>query len=70
MVHRRHINNNEADEIAQAIHCLVDAMQPIPAQPRAMIPPSPTPIVVTMEDFMRHRPTKFNGKATLDDTNA
>jgi len=70
MTHRRHKNNNGANEIAQAIYRLVDAMQPISAQPRAMIPPPPTPRVATMEDFLRHKLAKFNGKAILDDTRA
>jgi len=70
MAHKRHKNNNGADEIAQAIHHLVDAMQPIPSQPRVMIPLPPTPRVTTMEDFMRHKPTKFNDKATFDGADA
>jgi len=49
MANRRRKNNVGADEIANAIHRMVDAMQPVVAQPRAMIP-----LVrpVTMEDFM------------------
>jgi len=43
------------------------AMQPIPAQPWAMIPPQLAPRATTMDNFTRHRPVKFNGKATLDD---
>ena len=37
------------------------------AQPQAMVP-----LVrpVTMEDFMRHKPAKFTGKATLDEADA
>jgi len=36
--HRRNKNANGADEIAEAIHRMVDAMQnPIPAQPRAAL---------------------------------
>jgi len=39
-------------------------MQPVAAQPRAMIPPVRP---MTMEDFMLHKPAKFIGKATLDE---
>jgi len=56
-----------ADEIANAIHRMVDTMQLVAAQPRVMI----TPVrLVTMEDFMRHKPTKFTGKATPDEADA
>ena len=39
-------------------------MQPVAAQPRTVIPPVRP---VTMEDFMRHMPVKFTGKATPDE---
>jgi len=45
----------------------MDAMQPIAAPPRAVVAPTR---LVTMEDFMKHRPTKFFGKATLDEADA
>jgi len=61
---RRCRNTTGADEIANAIHRMVDAMQPVAAQPRAMIPPVRP---MTMEDFMRHKPAKFTRKATLDE---
>jgi len=67
MARRRIRNNNSADEIAQAIHRLVDVMQPIQAQPLTVMPPPP---VVTMEDFMRHKLTKLKVKAILDDVDA
>jgi len=36
MANRRRRNNAGADEIAQAIHRMVDAMQPIATQPRVV----------------------------------
>jgi len=35
MANRRRRSDTGADEIAQAIHQMVDAMQPVAAQPRA-----------------------------------
>jgi len=67
MANRRRRNNAGADEIAQAIHRMVDAMQPIAAQPRAMVAPTRP---VSMEDFMRHKPSKFAGKSSPDEANA
>jgi len=67
MANRRHRNTAGADEIANAIHRMVDAMQPVAAPRRAMIPPVRP---VTMEDFMRHKPAKFTGKATPDEADA
>jgi len=67
MANRRRRNNVGADEIANAIHRMVDAIQPIAAQPRAMISPTRS---VTMEDFMRHMPTKFTSKTTPNEVNA
>jgi len=67
MANRRRRNTAGADEIAQAIHRMVDAMQPIAAQPRAVVA-SVCP--VTMEDFMRHKPSKFSGKSTPNEANA
>jgi len=61
MINRRRRNYAGANEIANAIHLMVDVMQPVAAQPRAMISPTRP---VMMEDFMRHRPAKFLGKAT------
>ena len=62
---RRISANNSADEIAHAIHRLVDAMQP-----QQVVLPQPAPRPVSMDDFMRHKPAKFNGKATPDDADA
>ena len=67
MANRRRRNTAEADDIAQAIHRMVDAMQPIAAPPRAVVAPTRP---VTIEDFMKHRPAKFFGKATPDEANA
>jgi len=64
MANRRKRNTVGADEIAQAIHRMVDAMQPIVAQPRVAVAPVR---LVTMEDFMRHKPSKFSGKSTPDE---
>jgi len=64
MANRRRRNNAGADEIAQAKHQMVDAMQPIAAQPRAVVAPT---CLVSMEDFMRHKPSKFMGKSTSDE---
>jgi len=59
---RRRRNANGADDIAEAIHRMVDAMQhPIPAQPRVAIAPTRVP---TVEDFLRHKPAEFTGEAT------
>ena len=60
-------NTTRANDKAQAIHRMVDAMQPIVAPPRAIVAPTRP---VSMEDFMKHRPTKFSGKATPDEANA
>jgi len=67
MTNRTRRNVAGADDIAHAIHRMVDAMLPIATQPRAMVAPI---CHVTMEDFMTHRPTKFSGKATPDEANA
>jgi len=67
MANRRKRNNVGADDIAQAIHRMVDVMQPIAAPPRAIVAPTRP---VSMEDFMRHRPTKFSSKATPDEADA
>ena len=67
MANRRRRNDAGADEIAQAIHRMVDAMQPVAAQPRAIVPPTRA---VTMEDVLKHKPSKFNGKATPDEADA
>jgi len=67
MANKRRRNNVGADDIAQAIHRLVDAMQPIAAQPRAVVAPVR---LVTMEDFIRHKPSKFTGKSTPDEADS
>ena len=40
MANRRRRNNAGVDEIVQAIHQMVDAMQPIAVQPRAVVAPT------------------------------
>ena len=64
---RRRRDNTGADEIAHAIHRMVNAMQPNAAQSRTRVVPTR---VVTMEDFMRHMPSNFTGKATPDEADA
>jgi len=60
--------NSGADDIVEAIHRMVDAMQtPVGAQPRATIAPVRVP---TVEDFLRHKPTKFTSKASPDEAEA
>jgi len=46
---------------------MVDAMQPVAAQPRAMVPPIRS---VTMEDVLKHKSSKFSGNATPDEADA
>ena len=67
LANRRRRDNTGADEIAHAIHRMVDAMQPSAVQPRAIVAPTRP---VTMEDFMRHRPTKFTSRAIPDEADA
>ena len=64
----RRRNGNGVDDIAEAIHRMVDAMQPlVAAQPRVVIVPIRLPIV---EDFLRHKPVEFIGKASPDEADA
>jgi len=57
-----------ADDIAGAIHRIVDAMQPpVAAQPRTTIAPIRVP---TVEDFLRHKPAEFTGKASPNEADA
>jgi len=68
MAANRRRMSNGADDIAEAIHCMVDAMQvPVAAQPRTTIAPVRVP---TMEDFLRHKPAKFTGKVSPDEADA
>ena len=67
MANRRRRNTVGADDIAQAIHRMVDAMQPIAAPSKAVVAPTRP---VSMEDFMKHRSAKFSGKVTPDEANA
>jgi len=67
MANRMRRNTVGADDIAQAIHRMVDAMHPIAAPPRAIVIPTRP---VSMEGFMKHRPAKFSSKATPDEVDA
>jgi len=56
------------DDIAEAIHRMVDAMQtPVAALPRTAITPVRVPRV---EVFLRHKPAEFTSKASLDEAEA
>jgi len=46
---------------------MVDAMQPIAAQPRAVVAPTRS---MSMEDFMRYKPSKFVGKSSPGEADA
>ena len=64
MAANRRRRSDGADDIAEAIHQMVDAMQsPVAAQPRTAIAPVRVP---TVEDFLRHKPAEFIGKASPD----
>ena len=67
MSNKRRRNNVGADEITHAIHQIVHVMQPIAAQPRAVVAPTHP---VTMEDFMRNKPSKFTGKSIPHEADA
>jgi len=67
LANRKRRDNTGAEEIAHAIHRMVDAMQPNAAQSRARVAPARA---VTMEDFIRHMLTKFTGKVTPDEADA
>jgi len=55
-------------DVAEAIHRMVNAMQPpVAAQPRTAIAPIRVP---TVEDFLRHKPAEFTGKASPDEADA
>ena len=57
-----------ADDIVEAIHWMVDAMQPpVAAPPRTTIAPIRVP---TVEDFLRHKLAEFIGKASPDEADA
>jgi len=67
IANKRRRNNVGVDEIAHVIHRMVDVMQPIAVQPRAVIAPTRP---ITMEDFMRHKPSKFKGKSIPNEADA
>jgi len=68
MAANRRRRSSGADDIAEAIHRMVDAMQPpVAAQPRTAIALVRVPIV---EDFLRHKPAEFTGKASPDEADA
>jgi len=64
---RRRRDNTWVDEIAHAIHRMVDVMQLNAAQPRARVAPTRP---VTMEDFMRRKPAKFTRRAAPNEADA
>jgi len=65
---RRRRNGNRADDIAEAIHRMVDAMQPpVATQPRTAIAPVRVPLV---EDFLHHKLADFTSKASPDEADA
>jgi len=60
----RRRGSSGADDIAEAIHWMVDAMQPpVAAQPRTAIAPIRVP---TVENFSSHKPVEFTSKASPD----
>jgi len=68
MTANRRRRSGGVDDIAEAIHWMVDAMQPpVAAQPRTVVAPVRVP---TVEDFLRHQPAEFIGKASPDEADA
>jgi len=67
MANKKRRNNARADDIAQVIHRMVDVMQPLVAPPKAIVTPTRP---VSVEDFMKHSPTKFSSKATPNEADA
>jgi len=68
MAANRRRRGSGADDITWAIHRMVDAMQtPVVAQPRTTIALVRVP---TVEDFLRHKPEEFTGKASPDEADA
>ncbi|XP_027941232.1 uncharacterized protein LOC114195034 [Vigna unguiculata] len=68
MAANRRRRNSGVDDIAEAIHRMVDAMQTlVAAQPRTTIAPVRVP---TVEDFLRHKPVEFNDKVSPDEADA
>ena len=68
MAANRRRRSSGADNIREAIHQMVDTMQPpVAVQPRMAIAPIRVP---TVEEFLCHKPAKFTGKASPDEANA
>jgi len=68
MAANRRRRSSGADDIAEAIHRMVDAMQPpVAVQPRMAITPIRVP---TVEDFLCHKPVEFTRKASSDEADA
>ena len=62
MAANRRRRSGGADDIVEAIHRMVYAIQPpVVAQPRRAIAPVRVP---TVEDFLRHKPAEFTGNVT------
>jgi len=59
MAHRQDNPNTSGDVIAQDSHWMVDAMQ---SQLVAHVP--------SMDNFMRHNPSNFYGKANMDESDS
>ena len=68
MAPNRRIRSSGVDDIAEASHQMMDAMQtPVAAQLRTAI----TPVrVLTVEDFLCHKPMEFTGKVSPDEADA
>jgi len=68
MAANRRRRSSGTDDIAEAIHWMVDAMQtPVVAQLRTTSAPVRVP---TVEDFLRHKPAEFNSKVSPDEADA
>ena len=69
MTANRRRRSSGVDDIAEAIHRIVDTMQTmtIAAQPRTTIAPVK---VLTVEDFLRHKKAEFTGKVSPDEADA
>ena len=68
MAANRRRRSSGVDDIAEAIHRMVDAvLPPVAMQPRLAIAPIRVP---TVEDFLCHKPAEFTSKASPDEADA
>ncbi|XP_027932709.1 uncharacterized protein LOC114188310 [Vigna unguiculata] len=68
MAANRRRRSSGVDDIAEAIHRMVDAvLPPVAVQPRMAIAPIRVP---TVEDFLCHKPAEFTSKASPDEADA